>query len=235
MSDEAYMRRPETKQAGQWNSSRGSIRDSISRATFTMERAEVLFGSYRRADANDPVRYVAAIAAVLSLYEPEIMIEVTDPRTGIQNTDDFKTFMPQSGELKRYCDGVAAVRDRIRKMAAWPAPDPNRMRLAAPVPMPGDKATVLVPKENPRYPALVEWAKTADERLWKFDPRGVWVSWDTWDSRSVAARMGARSNGLGPLTLSEDARRAMADIDAQRNGDLPCDHPTDAYQEAESR
>lgn len=226
MGDEDQYTRPrESRQAG-------SSRNSTNQVAFAMQRAEVLFGSYRRGDANDPERYVAAIAAVLSMYEPDLIREITDPRSSIATTEKFMSFMPNAGELKVYCDGVAAVRDRIRKMAAWPAPDPSRMRLAAPVPMPGDKATVLVPKENQRYPAMVEWAKTADERLWKFDPRGIWVSWDTWDSRSVAARMGKALN-LSQLTLSEDARRAMADIDAQRNGDLPCDHPTGAYQEAE--
>lgn len=199
-------------------------------AAYAAERAKVLFGSYRRGDANDPDAYVLAISAVLSSYDMALIQEVTDPRTGIAATEKYMSFMPNAGELKVYCDGVGAQRDRIQRLGALPAPDPNRLRLAAPPPAPGDKATVLVPKEHPRYAALVEWSKTADERLWKYDARGIWISWDTWDSRQSTARMGSAASGLKPLVLSEDARRAMAETDAVRNGDLPLDQP--AYQEA---
>ena len=65
-----------------------------------MERAALLFGCYRRGDANDPDTYVAAVAAVLSLYEPDIIREATDPRTGIQTAEKFAAFMPNAGELK---------------------------------------------------------------------------------------------------------------------------------------
>jgi hypothetical protein len=44
------------------------------------------------------------------------------------------SFMPNAGELKVYCDGVAARRDRIQRLGALPAPDFNRPRLPPPPP-----------------------------------------------------------------------------------------------------
>lgn len=157
---------------------------------YAAERAKVLFGSYRRGDANDPDRYVAAIATVLAGYETDLIREVTDPVTGIAATEKFMTFMPNAGELKVYCDAIASRRERVQRLGALPRPDFTRQRLPPPEPMPGDLATVFVPEANPRYAALLEWSKTAGPRLWKFDDRrgGIWVSYDTWDLRHTRAK-----------------------------------------------
>jgi len=182
MGDEPFTTQRET-------SPRGSKPSTNQRLTYATTRAEVLFGSYRRGDANDPDRYVAAIAAVLTLYDFELMRDVTDPRTGIQTTEKYMSFMPNSGELKVYCDAQAAVRDRIKRLGAMPAPDFARTRLPPPPPSHGDLATVFVSAGNHRYHALLEWSKTASQRLFKFDERpGIWVSHDTWDDRQTVAR-----------------------------------------------
>jgi hypothetical protein len=148
----------------------------------------VLFGSYRRGDANDPDAYVAAVAAVLAGYEADLIREVTDPRTGICTTEKYMSFMPNAGELKVYCEGLAARRERVQRLGALPPPDFSRARLAPPQPAPGDLAKVFVPASNPRYPSLLEWSKTADPRKFKFEKRpGIWVSYDTWDNGMAAA------------------------------------------------
>lgn len=147
----------------------------------------MLFGSYRRGDANDPDRYVTAIAAVLSLYDFDLMREATDPRTGIQTTEAHATFMPQSGELKLYCDGLAARKERLEKLAAIPRPTPTSHRLEAPrAREPGSLANTFVNVGHRRYAELVKWTETADPMFWRLgkssDGRdGVWVSWDVWD------------------------------------------------------
>ena len=160
---------------------------------YAAERAKVLFGSYRRGDANDPDRYVAAIAKVLSSYETSLIHEVTDPETGISATEKFMSFMPNAGELKVYCDAIAARRDRIQRLGALPQIDFTRPRLPRPPARPGDLATVFVPSDNPRYPQFVEWTKTADPTLWKFgvssdNRQGIWISYNTWDLRQIATR-----------------------------------------------
>jgi hypothetical protein len=93
----------------------------------------------------------------------------------------------------------------------------------------GDLATVFVPTQNVRYPQFVEWAKTANPRLWKFgvssdNHQGIWISYDTWDLRQITARKAGPETALPPrLALSEEALRAMALVDAERNGKLASD------------
>lgn len=185
----------------------------------------MLFGCYRRGDANDPETYVAAISAVLAMYDADLIREVTDPRTGIQTTERFETFMPNAGELKRYCEGEAARRERLQRLGSLPAPDFSRARLAPPEPQPGDKATIFVPASNPRYAELLKWSETADKRLFKFEQRpGIWVSYDTWENRQVVVRKPAAGADMPEkLQLSEEAKRVMAQVDAERYGELAVD------------
>jgi hypothetical protein len=149
----------------------------------------MLFGCYRRGDANDPDTYVAAVSAVLSRYEPDLIREVTDPNMGIQTTEKYMSFMPNAGELKVYCEGVSARRERLQKLAETPKVDFTRGWLPPPPPAPGDQATIFVPASNPRYHTLLKWSKTADPRLWKFDTRpGIWVAFNVWDHRHTVGR-----------------------------------------------
>jgi hypothetical protein len=227
------------------NSAETSSKPSINqRLAYASQRAEVLFGCYRRGDANDPERYVAAIAAVLSDYDFEIIKEVTDPRTGICTAEKYMSFMPNAGELKVYCEGIAARRERIQRLGSRrPALGPEH-HLAAPEALPGDLATIFVPVGHPRYSALIEWARTADPRFWKHgrssdNGAGIWVSYDIWDKRQIfsvkslaaasapviqQARVRAEYQEAGvpmpdtPLALGISARRAMKLVDAERLG-----------------
>jgi hypothetical protein len=160
---------------------------------------------------------------VLTLYDFELMREVTDPRTGIMTTEKFASFMPNAGELKVYCEAVAARKDRLQRLSDLPRPDFTRAQLPKPAPAPGDKATIFVPASNSNYQAFLEWSKTADVRLFKFEARpGIWVSYDTWENRRIATR--PRNEPETPrLDLSEQAKRAMAQVDAERSGNLPAD------------
>lgn len=152
---------------------------------------------------------------MLSIYDAELIREVTDPRTGIATTEKYMSFMPNAGELKVYCEAQAARKERIRRLGELPAPDFNRARLAPPPPQPGDKATVFVPEKHERYAGLVEWSKTADPRLWKFgrssDARaGIWVSWDTWDNRQTVARTIGHAASAVANEVSADQPAAQA-------------------------
>jgi hypothetical protein len=160
---------------------------------------------------------------VLTLYDFELMREVTDPRTGIMTSEKFASFMPNAGELKVYCEAVAARRDRLQRLGELPRPDFTRAQLPKPPPAPGDKATVFVPASNSHYPAFLEWSKTADVRLFKFEQRpGIWVSYDTWENRRVAT-MPRNEPRARRLELSDEAKRVMSSVDAERNRDLPAD------------
>lgn len=148
-------------------------------AEYATERAMVLFGAYRRGDANDPDAYVASIAAVLALYEPELMRWATDPRTGISTTEKFASFMPNSGELKAFCDAEAARRRRVAEYATIPPVTPrSALRLSAPPKRPGYRANVLVRQNCPRYSAMKAATETADPYDWKWAENGedLWVN-----------------------------------------------------------
>lgn len=152
----------------------------------------MLFGSYPRRDANDPDTYVAAITLVLVSYEPDLIREVTDPNTGIQTTEKFQSYMPSSGELKRYCEARAAHRQRMKELAALPRPVPASRRLANPhIKVPGSLANIFVPEGHARYQRLAAWAPTADPRMFRFglssDRRpGIWVSLHVWENNIEA-------------------------------------------------
>ena len=180
---------------------------------YASKRAEVLFGSYRRGDANDPAQYVAAITAILSLYEPDLIREVTDPRTGIQTSEKFMTFMPNAGELRRYCEAEAARRERMKQLAALPRPVPLSHRLARPkMTAPGCLANVFVPQEHARYARLCAWAETADPRLWRHgvssDKRpGIWIGLEIWQGNVEASAKAALrrqiDKGFSPSTAAD--------------------------------
>lgn len=221
MGDEPFKTQHETSTSRQSRPSSHST--TPHQLAYATERARLLFGSYRRGDANDPEIYVRAVTAVLACYDFELMREVTDPRTGIMTTEKYMSFMPNPGELKVYCDGVAAVRDRIRHLGSLPTPDFTRLRLPAPPAAPGDYANIFVPDTHRRYATLVEWTKTGDVRCWKFgrssDNRaGIWVALDIWDPLKLSAAAPTKSTEPQTWKLSDIALKTMQDIDAERFG-----------------
>lgn len=150
------------------------------RAIYAAQRAKTLFGSYRRGDANDPDAYVAAIAAVLSCYEAEIIREATDPRTGISATEKFAAFMPNAGELKQFCDAIAAHKANIKRLKELPPVQPVHARLAPAERPQGHLANVHVPVGHKLHDRLIEWSATADRSLWRLGKSsegrdGIWV------------------------------------------------------------
>lgn len=165
----------------------------------------MLFGSYRRGDANDPDAYVAAITAVLSIYDTDLMREVTDPRSGIQTSEKYMSFMPNAGELKVYCDGVANRRANIERLGSWQTPKPVAY-LAPPPPRPGDLANLFVPAADRRYARLEEWSKTGDQRLFRFDDKrgGIWIALNVFDSGTARPRVDTWKRP-DVVTLSEEA------------------------------
>lgn len=76
------------------------------RQIYAIERARLLFGCYRKGDANDPETYTAAVAAVLAEYENEVIRRVTDPRTGIPRKNKF---LPNPAEVSDACDEALAA------------------------------------------------------------------------------------------------------------------------------
>lgn len=63
----------------------------------------MLFGCYRKGDANDPDTYTAAITAILAEYAPEVIQRATDPRTGLARK---LKFLPTVAEVSEECEAA---------------------------------------------------------------------------------------------------------------------------------
>jgi hypothetical protein len=81
-----------------------------------------MYGCYRKAEADDATIFLDAAAAILSDYPDEVILLVTDPRTGIPGKLKWP---PQPSEVKEACEAAMApirrlleAEDRERRIAA---------------------------------------------------------------------------------------------------------------------
>lgn len=86
-----------------------------SQQNYAAERARILFGCYRKGEANDPEIYTAATTAILAEYSAEVIQRVTDPRTGIPRK---LKFMPNPAEVAEACDQAKIAIAAEKKIAA---------------------------------------------------------------------------------------------------------------------
>jgi hypothetical protein len=91
----------------------------------------VLFGCYRKGDANDPDRYIGAVIAVLSDYPEDTIRHVTDPRTGVSTK--YPDYMPNAGQVRQACeDHYGPTRRAVEREAAEQRQLAERKRLMPP-------------------------------------------------------------------------------------------------------
>lgn len=121
-----------------------------------------------------------SLGAVLEQFPDEVVVYITDPRTGIQRRSKWP---PTISEV------IEAAEDHIGHLAKLRAP---RTTQAKQLPKPllrdlpaGHLAQVFVPESHNRYQAMVKWTETAQPVWWKYgkssDGRnGIWVSHDAW-------------------------------------------------------
>ena len=76
-------------------------RSGLGQVSWAAERTGILFGCYRRGEANDPEIYTMAIAATLAEYPREVVEHVTDPRTGLPAK---LKFLPSVAEVREACE-----------------------------------------------------------------------------------------------------------------------------------
>lgn len=74
---------------------------------YAAERARLLFGCYRKGDANDPETYTAAVTALLSRYPRDVIRTVTHPATGLPTKSKF---LPAVAEVYEACEALMATR-----------------------------------------------------------------------------------------------------------------------------
>lgn len=170
---------------------------------------------------------MVSLGAVLEQFPSEVIVYVTDPRTGLQRRSKWP---PTISEVVQACEEHQDYLARMRK--------PQRAKLPM-LPAPsfaerpaGALANTFVPTSHERYARLVEWSKTAEPIFWRFgrstDGRdGIWIPWNIWDSgqpQAVPINDFPRS-----FKLSEATLKAMRDLDAERSGQLPADQQQENY------
>jgi len=100
-------------QASQSDKQMQEYRSGQDRQGFASLRAGMMFGCYRKQDANDPEIYVAAVTAILSEYPDSVIETVTDPRTGLPSKIKW---LPTVAEVKSECESHMY---RVRYQEAW--------------------------------------------------------------------------------------------------------------------
>lgn len=91
------------------NGSAPSTNIRQAKAEYSIERARLLFGQFRKGDANDPETYSASIAAVLAEYPDEVIRQATDPRTGLGSRLNW---LPTVKEVREFCQEVVDAEAR---------------------------------------------------------------------------------------------------------------------------
>jgi len=123
---------------------------------------------------------MASLGAVLEEFPDEVIIYITDPRTGIQRRSKWP---PTISEVLTACEDHQEYLAKMRapRLVVNHQPRPDLRDLS-----PGHLAKIFVPEGHNRYAGLVEWTSHADQAMWKFgsssDSRpGLWVSHQAWN------------------------------------------------------
>jgi hypothetical protein len=84
----------------------------------------ILFSAYRSDQYADPDGFLASLGAVLEQYPNDVIIYITDPRTGVQRG---KIFPPTIAEIVAACDARIADLARQERFRNWGKPDPEQL------------------------------------------------------------------------------------------------------------
>ena len=157
-----------------------SSQPSKSRMALLLRCQKTLFSAYRADQYADAEGFMNSLGAVLEQFPDEVVIFITDPRTGIQRRSKWP---PTISEVIEAGEEHARYLEKLRKPRRVPEPSFSPRLQYRPD---GDGATIFVPEGHPRYASFVTWAETADRFWWKYGlssdgRRGIWVSYDAWD------------------------------------------------------
>ncbi len=159
---------------------------------------------------------------MLSIYPWQVLERAISPVRGLAayvaypNLAKFKEFLDEwhaeyVADLRRH--GLLK-QQRSDSLRLCPPPDRDRPQVQ------GDLANVHIYDSHPQYPALVEWSKTANLRLWKFgkssDGReGIWIPLNVWQDGQPSASAGPRAEKQS-FALSDAAIKVMREADENR-------------------
>lgn len=96
---------------------------------FVISRVELLMGSYRKTDYQNPEAFIATLVAILEEYPPEIVAYVTDPKTGLQRRCKWP---PTPAEVVEACAAEIGFRTKVAQNSGLsPVPKLPRPKFSA--------------------------------------------------------------------------------------------------------
>lgn len=171
---------------------------SLPSPAYCLSRAEMMFGCYRKDEAQNPETYCAAISATLGLYPKAVVDFVTDPRTGIPSESKW---LPNVAEVRVFCNSAAA------RMKALAEPTVKKStRRYDPLP-PAKWWDLFVPNTVTGYDKMLARAETAKPEYYKYDRGGIWVPHIWWEERH--GKIVKPEAELKPLVVSEELARQL--------------------------
>lgn len=130
---------------------------------------------------------------MLSTYPPSVLERAASPSRGLPafvsypNLAKFKELLDQWNAI--FWEEHAKRSARLSKPTGTPRIEPGRLEN----PPQGHFANVHIFEEHERYAKLVEWAKTADPKWWKFgrstnNKPGIWIPLSVWQEMAGAMK-----------------------------------------------
>ena len=121
-----------------------------------------------------------SLGAVLEEFPDEVVVYVTDPRTGIQRRSKWPPTISEVIEACEEHQEFLTKQRAPRRVAMGRPPTPLLRDMPA-----GHLGKVFVPDSHQRYAGLVDWAATAEPVYWRYgksnDGRiGIWVPFGIW-------------------------------------------------------
>jgi hypothetical protein len=81
-----------------------------------LQRQRILFSAYRADQYADPDGFLTSLGLVFEQYADEVIVWVTDPRTGVQRGSPWP---PSISEVVKACDNRAAELARQERYVNW--------------------------------------------------------------------------------------------------------------------
>ena len=97
-------------------SSQPSTARSASRKTLILQRQRILFSAFRSDQYSDPEGYLASLGMVLEQYPDDVIVYITDPRTGVQRACRWP---PTISEIVEACDRRMQDQARTKRLQNW--------------------------------------------------------------------------------------------------------------------
>src|SRR5450631_2209684 len=101
---------------GQEASSQRSTARLNSRKTLILQRQRILFSAFRSDQYSDPEGYLASLGIVLEQYPDDVILYITDPRTGVQRACKWP---PTISEIVEACDRRMQDQARVKRLQNW--------------------------------------------------------------------------------------------------------------------